>query len=461
MLTTQGPRAPVLDDEAWFARWRARELRRVARSGVAYLDYTGAALYPESLVRSDARRLVGTLVGNPHSEHDASRTASADLAAARAALLDFVHAPPDEYAVILTANTSGACRLVGESFPFGSASTFLLTADNHNSVNGIREYARTSGAQVRTIGLGEHLRLREADSMLASPGTSPSLFAFPAQSNFSGVRHPLRLVEAARARGWRVLLDAAAYLPTSELDLAVHKPDFVTLSLYKIAGYPTGVGALIARHDALMELRRPWFAGGTVRWVSVQHGRHRLVDTPEAFEDGTPSFLAAAAVAPALQAIRDAGRERLARHLSALTGRLLEELAALRHGSGRHVVRVHGPPDTRDRGPTLALTIQDDQARPIPYWVVEQEAREAGIALRGGCFCNPGCAEAAFRFPDRATRDCLDALGGDFTIPGFASCLGGGVVGAIRASLGLGSLQRDVDRLTAFLSRYRDARAAA
>ena len=50
--------AQALADDAWFAEWRERELSRVVRSGVAYLDYTGAALYPESLVRADAARLM-------------------------------------------------------------------------------------------------------------------------------------------------------------------------------------------------------------------------------------------------------------------------------------------------------------------------------------------------------------------------------------------------------------------
>jgi hypothetical protein len=133
------------------------------------------------------------------------------------------------------------------------------------------------------------------------------------------VRHSLDLIGEARQRGWRVLLDAASYLPTSDIDLREVKPDFLTLSLYKIAGYPTGLGALIARKDALAELRRPWFSGGTVKWASVQHQRHRLSDAPEGFEDGTPSFLAAAAVEPALAAVRSADRDRLARHLRHLT----------------------------------------------------------------------------------------------------------------------------------------------
>jgi len=56
-------------DDRWFADWRHRELARVEESGLAYLDYTGAALYPASLVRSDAERLMASVLGNPHSEH--------------------------------------------------------------------------------------------------------------------------------------------------------------------------------------------------------------------------------------------------------------------------------------------------------------------------------------------------------------------------------------------------------
>ena len=448
-------------DDAWFTDWRRRELARVDRSGVAYLDYTGAALYPASLVRADAERLLGTVLGNPHSEHAPSKAASEDLAAAREALLAFVGASPDEYSVILTANTTGACRLVGESFPFSRDSVLVVSADNHNSVNGIREFARQAGAEVRTIALDDELRMRDALGALERRSEGPALLAFPAQSNFSGVRHPLALIGEARRKGWRVLLDAASYLPTTEWRLDEGRPDFITLSLYKIAGYPTGVGALIARKEALAELRRPWFSGGTVRWASVQHQRHRLADAPEGFEDGTPSFLAAAAVAPALAAIRAVDRGRLARHLCNLTQQLLDGIAGLTHGSDAPLVRVHGPRDLVSRGATMAMSLHDGAGRVIPYWEVEAAARDEGIAIRGGCFCNPGCAEAAFRFPDARVRSCLDTLGDDFTIPRFAACLEGETVGAIRVSMGLGTIRADVERFLAFIRRYAEVRAAA
>jgi selenocysteine lyase/cysteine desulfurase len=456
MLKTMEAAPTRQTDEEFFVDWRARELSRVDRAGLSYLDYTGSALYPESLVRADARRLEGALLGNPHSESGPSRAASEDMEAARAAILHYLRADAAEYTVVFTPNSTGGCRIVGESFPFSDKGSLVLTADNHNSVNGIREYAKARGAAVSVIAINEQLRLLDPLETLAERTDGASLFAFPAQSNFSGVRHPLELIEAAQARGYRVLLDAAAYVPSAELRLDGVSPDFVVLSLYKIAGYPSGVGALVARHEALAELKRPSFAGGTVKWVSVQGDKHRLIGGPNSFEDGTVPFLAVGAVPAALAAVEDAGRARLARHLERLTGELLNGLRSLRHRNGESVVNLLGPATTHARGATVAFTIQRNDGTGVPFWEVEACARELRLALRGGCFCNPGCAERAFGFPVEETAACLEELGEDFTIPKFAECLGERVVGALRISLGLGSVRADVERAVGFVAMYRE-----
>ncbi len=77
-----------------------------------------------------------------------------------------------------------------------------------------------------------------------------SLFAFPAQSNFSGFRYSLEWIAKVhngwldndKNQRWYVLLDAAAYVSTASLDLSAYSPDFVTLSFYKMFGFPTGLG---------------------------------------------------------------------------------------------------------------------------------------------------------------------------------------------------------------------------
>src|SRR5204863_5128719 len=142
--------------------------------------------------------------------------------------------------------------------------------------------------------------------------------AYPAQSNFSGVAHPLSLVELARARGYDVLLDAAAFVATNRLDLRAVSPDFVAVSFYKVFGYPTGVGALVARRDALERLRRPWFSGGTVIYASVAADRHRLRARHEGFEDGTPNFLAISALEAGFALLDEVQMPRLTAHVRAL-----------------------------------------------------------------------------------------------------------------------------------------------
>ncbi len=49
--------------------------------------------------------------------------------------------------MVFTANASHALKLVGESYPFAAGDQLLLTFDNHNSVNGIREFDRVRGAR--------------------------------------------------------------------------------------------------------------------------------------------------------------------------------------------------------------------------------------------------------------------------------------------------------------------------
>ncbi len=255
---------------------RRLEYGRLDAQQQVYLDYTGGGLHAASQVRDHAELLNAQVFGNPHSASPSSAEMTQLVESARAAVLAYFNAA-GEYTAVFTLNASGAIKLVAEAYPFEPGSSLLMTADNHNSVNGMREFARAKGARVDYAPLTRpDLRIdgaaMAARLALAEPGHD-QLLAFPAQSNFSGVKHPLALIGQAQAAGWHVLLDAAAFVPTNRLDLRAVQPDFVTISFYKMFGYPTGVGCLLVRNSALPKLRRPWFAGGTVNFATVQ-GRH-------------------------------------------------------------------------------------------------------------------------------------------------------------------------------------------
>ena len=143
---------------------RATEYTFLDSGGHVYLDYTGAALAADAQLRAHVARVRGGCFGNPHSESPASAASTVAIERTRQAVLGYFNAAADEYAVIFTQNATSACRLVGEAYPFGPGSGLVLTADNHNAMNGIREFARAGGAAVRYAGLAADLRVGEAIS---------------------------------------------------------------------------------------------------------------------------------------------------------------------------------------------------------------------------------------------------------------------------------------------------------
>lgn len=445
---------------------RLDELRRTEygyldEQGHLYLDYTGAGLAARAQYRAHERRLAARLFGNPHSANPTSEAATELVERARERVLSYLDADPAEYVAVFTANATGAARLVGEAYPFSRRSRLVLTVDNHNSVNGLREFARRRHARTTYVPTrAPELRVDTAALAAVLAGGRRGLFAYPAQSNFSGVRHPLDWIDLAQRAGYDVLLDAAAYLPTARLDLAAVRPDFVIASWYKLFGYPTGVGCLVARREAMARLVRPWFSGGTIQAVSVGMPWHTMAPDEAAFEDGTLNFLSIPDVQFGLDWLDGIGVELVGTRVRCLTGWFLHRLAALRHSDDSPMVEVYGPRDTRSRGGTVAFNLLDRDGRIVDERLVATESSAAGISLRTGCFCNPGVGEDAFGLgPDtlRALRRTRTN-----TLDEYLELTGLPSAGAIRVSFGLASTVADVERFVTFAEHtYRDRRTDA
>ena len=208
-----------------------------------------------------------------------------------------------------------------------------------------------------------------------------------------------------------MLLDAAAFAPTNRLDLAAWHPDFVPLSFYKMFGYPTGVGALIApqagaghaapalvrrrHHHARLGAGRGWHylapGRGRVR------GRHRRL--PRTCRPSTSAATPRAAWASTRSTTR----------VSALTGWLLERLAELRHSNGAPMVQRLRPVGhaTRAARTDRLLSAGPGRARCTTWIAIEELAGRRGISIRTGCFCNPGDGEVALGLSRNELTRCF------------------------------------------------------
>lgn len=438
---------------------RASEYSRLDAQGHVYLDYTGGGLYAESQLRDHIALIGNQVFGNPHSKNLTSSTMGALVERTRTDVLRFFNASPDEYMVVFTPNATGALKVLGEAYPFDRGAALLLTADNHNSVNGIREFARDKGASVTYVPLvPDDLRVHpEALARLleGAPTATHKLFGYPAQSNFSGVQHPLDWITDAREQGWDVLLDAASFAPSNRLDLSRCHPDFVDISFYKIFGYPTGVGCLLVRKAKAPKLMRPWYSGGTITFSTVATLDHYLTPGPASFEDGTVNYLSLPAVSIGLNYIESIGIDVIHTRVMCLTGWVLDQLATLEHSNGTRVVRVYGPQDTRGRGATVQMNFFDRNGARIDSYDTERLASMERISLRAGCHCNPGAREAALGFTDDELEACFD--GADtITFDQFRRQCAGKTTGGLRLSVGLATNFADVERYLQFARTFVD-----
>jgi molybdenum cofactor sulfurtransferase len=438
---------------------RAKEYARLDQQGQVYLDYTGGALYAEFQLREHMALLSEGVFGNPHSKNLTSMAMTRLVEQTREYVLRYFNASPDEYMAIFTQNSTGALKLIGESYPFGPDDTFMLIYDNHNSVNGIREFARSKGAAVSYIPVTlPDLRIETeqlAHALKMVHARKNNLFAYPAQSNFTGVQHPLEWIEQAHSHGWDVLLDAASFVPSNRLDLSRWHPDFVDISFYKIFGYPTGIGCLLARRATAKKLRRPWYSGGTITFSSVVANNHYLTPGPAGFEDGTVNYLSCPAVEIGLKYIESIGIDLIHTRVMALTGWLIDHLLALRHSNGKPLIRLYGPPNTRMRGGTVQVNFFNPDGRLIDCTVIERLANMERISLRAGCHCNPGAREIALGFTQADLEVCFmnkDQL----TFDQFLQVIDGKTTGALRASIGLVTSFADVYKYGQFAESFID-----
>ena len=441
------------NNDLFFKRLRKREYARLDESEHVYLDYTGGNIHPQCLVDMHYRYLQKTVYGNPHSSNAASQLSEKMVTETRKKVLAFFNAT--DYYCVFTQNASGALQIIGECYPFSADSHLLLTTDNHNSVNSIREYCRTKGGGYTYSPMnaeGLSINDEELSKQLAShPVKRNKLFAYPAQSNASGVQHSLKWIKKAQELGWDVLLDAAAFVPTSKLDLSEYMPDFVSVSFYKMFGYPTGIGCLLIKKSTFSKLEKPSFAGGTVMLAATKYSGYFLKNDHEKFENGTINYLDIPAITNGLNFIESVKIENINKRIKELCHFTLAALATLKHDNGQPLIKMYGSKTTDNRGGTFLINFFDAAGRQYPCERIEQLANANNVCLRTGCFCNPGIDELNNGLTAEQLKNYFTSRDkGDYN--DMIHFLGK-LRGAVRISVGFAATKEDIEKFICFAEK--------
>lgn len=414
-----------------------------------------------------AKDMTTVLYGNPHSGSWPSQLSTSRIEDIRLQLLRFFNASPEEYDLVFVPNATSGVKLVVESMralPRGYY--FAYHQACHTSLVGAREDA--VGSSCLDDGAMAHFLDSSEDLENAAHESTAVLFAYTAQSHMNGRRYPLtwpkRLREKSARQGHRILtlLDAASYCATSPLDLGNpgFLADFVTLSLYKIFGFPD-LGALIVRRSSedILHHRR-YFGGGTVDTVVCEGEQWHAPKTHflhERLEDGTLPFHSIMALGSALVVHRNlfGSMDQVSSHVSSLTGMLLETLQALRHGNGEHVCAVYtkapAPDSNLGVGPVVSFNIRSSRGAWLSLFEFEKLAALRCIHVRTGGLCSPGGIAEALSLRPWELRKNFSA---GFRCGTENDIVAGKPTGVIRVSFGAMSTKSDVRRLAEFLREF-------
>ncbi|XP_019341286.1 molybdenum cofactor sulfurase isoform X2 [Alligator mississippiensis] len=445
-----------------------RDFRRLR--GITYLDHAGATLFADSLLKGFMDDLRENIYGNPHSQNISSKLTYDTIEHVRYRILQHFNTTAEDYTVIFTSGSTAALKLVAETFPWipegakEPSSRFCYLTDSHTSVVGMRGITAMMNVLSVPVQPKDMLLLEKNKEPAKEQNcTTPHLFCYPAQSNFSGTKYPLSWIRKIKSRElcpgripgkWFVLLDAAAFVSTSPLDLTVHTADFVAISFYKIFGFPTGLGALLVNNEIAPFLRKIYFGGGTAAaYLAGEDFYSPRQSVAERFEDGTVSFLDIIALKHGFDALErlTGGMENIKQHTFALAHYTYTVLSTLKYTNGAPVVYIYSDTDFSNpdvQGPIINFNVLDENGDIIGYSQVDKMASLYNIHVRTGCFCNTGACQQHLGISNEDIKRNLQAghmCGDDIDI------IDGRPTGSVRISFGYMSTFEDAQNFLKFI----------
>jgi len=393
-----------------------REFPGLRAKSLHYLDSAATAQMPWIVLDTLHHFEIRARANVHEGLHSRARTATDAYNEARARVARFLNAKSEDE-VIFTYVATSAINLLAYSYGarLSTGDEILLsTLEHHSNLVPWQQVAERNGVILRFLPVTPDGRL-DLDKLDRVLTNRCRLVALTHCSNVTGtLTDVVRIVNAARAVGAKVMLDGAQRAPHGPLDVQTLDVDFYAFSGHKTYG-PTGIGVLWGRRE-LLESMPPFMTGGQmIKEVRPTHADFR--PPPRRFEAGTPPIAAAIGLGAALDWMRLLDWPAIHHHELQLTRRLLDGLKTIPGA------RVLGPANLENRRGVISFVIPPFSAEQICTHLDRY-----GLALRGGHHC---------------AQPLVRAMGVD---------------GAARASLALYSLDCDVDALLRGLHELVDIR---
>ncbi len=281
----------------------------------------------------------------------------------------------DEYSLVFTRGATEAINLVahglGQSHLKPGDEIVISLLEHHSNWVPWQQLAYQVGARLKVIPLQEDgsCDLQAYADMLSE---KTALVAITHVSNTLGTVNPIKdMIISAHEVGAQVLVDGVQAVPHKAVNVSDLDADYYVFSGHKMYA-PMGIGALVAKKDALAALPPYQTGGGMIRTVALE--TTTFAEVPERFEAGTPNVAGAVALSAACDYLEAIGMGAIYAHEQKVLRYAKQVLADIKG------IVIHGQAEGNDA--ILSMTMDGIHPHDLAS-ILDQN----GVAARAGHHC--------------------------------------------------------------------------
>ena len=338
---------------------------------ITYLDSASTTPKPKAVIDAVTRYYTQMGANVHRGVHPLGESSTQAYERARLAVAQLIGASPHE--IVFTRNATESFNLVAQGLGLGHDDEVVFPASEHHSnYMPWRLKAKTVLVDIDDEAVPRYQQLKERLTK------QTKLVTLAHVSNVTGVVAPVEeWIATAHAAGVPVMVDASQSVSHLPVDVKQLDCDFMAFSSHKIFG-PSGVGVLYVRKDRFEHLQLWNVGGGMVNY----HGedRYEVREAPFRYEAGTPNIEGAIGFGAAIDYVRAAKLEEIAKHSQKLGAQMVAGLSAL---PGAKVLGAHVPPERRVALCTMSLPVPSMTQANIGRLLADSH----GILVSGGYHC--------------------------------------------------------------------------
>jgi len=350
-----------------------------ARGGdrqLIYFDNAATTQKPRAVIDATSRWLQEANANVHRAIYGLAASATEHYEAGREAVRGLINAASKDE-IVLTSGTTASINLLaniyGQKYIRPGDEILLSEGEHHSNIVPWQMLCARTGARLRYFPVGEDGQwdLGAAERILAEGKVK--IVSAAHISNVLGIVNPVgELTVLAHRYGAVIHLDGAQGIVHEGIDVQETSCDFYSFSGHKLYAL-TGIGVLYGRRS-LLETLPPWMGGGEMV-DTVTYERTTYAPVPLRFEAGTPNFIAAGTLKPAIDFVTSVDVPQVRENEKRMTDYLMRELNAV---DGLRIIGSGGK-----KAPLISFTVEGAHHSDIATLLDKM-----GVAVRSGQMCS-------------------------------------------------------------------------